>query len=156
MGHLNTLSDKSMIQDSPKNENDVVLRAFGQEAHILISSDQTGNAFCLIRFFAWPENTNPPHMHSNEDETFIIEAGQIEVDRGGEIIRGKPGDVIYLPKKIRHAPRILGTEPLQTIVLCVPGGFDRFFAECAEEWKKPAPDLREIAGIAARYGIQFF
>jgi hypothetical protein len=50
---------------------------------------------------------------------------------------------------------ILGAEPLQAIVLCVLGGFDRFFAECAEAWKKPQPDLRAIGEIAARFGIQF-
>jgi hypothetical protein len=50
---------------------------------------------------------------------------------------------------------ILGAEPLQAIVLCVPGGFDRFFAECAEAGKKPQPDLRAIGEIAARFGIQF-
>ena len=71
------------------------------------------------------------------------------------MIRGRPGDVIYLPKKIPHAPKILGAEPLQAMVLCVPGGFDRFFAECAEEWKKPQPDLRVIGEIAARFEIQF-
>ena len=145
-----------MIQDLQNNENGRrILRAFGQEAHVLISSEQTGDAFCLLRFFAGPENTAPAHMHQNEDETFMLEGGEIEIDRGGEVIRGKPGDVIYLPKKIQHASRILGTEPLQAIVLCVPGGFDRFFAECAEEWKKPQPDLRVIGEIANRFGIQF-
>jgi quercetin dioxygenase-like cupin family protein len=145
-----------MIQEPSDNENGRrILRAFGQEAHVLISSEQTGDAFCLLRFFARPENTTPPHMHQNEDETFIVEAGEIEVDRGGEVTRGRPGDVIYLPKRIRHAPKILGAEPLQAMVLCVPGGFDRFFAECAEEWKKPEPDLRAIGEIAGRFGIQF-
>src|SRR5260370_19702067 len=100
----------------PNNENvRRILRAFGQEAHVLISSEQSEDAFCRLRFFAGPENTAPPHMHQNEDETFIVEGGEIEVDRGGEVIRGKPGDVIYLPKKIPHAPKILGAEPLQAM-----------------------------------------
>jgi mannose-6-phosphate isomerase-like protein (cupin superfamily) len=143
------------IEDMTNAENGRVLRAFGQEARILISSEQTGNAFCLMRFVVSPGGDNPPHLHQNEDETFIIEAGEIEIDRGGEVLSGMSGDVLYLPKQVPHAPRITSNEPIQVLVLCVPGGFDRFFAECAQEWKKPQPDLKEIAEIASRYGIQF-
>ena len=72
-----------------------------------------------------------------------------------ELIRGKAGDVVYLPKKILHSPRGLGNDDLRVLVICVPGGFDHFFAACAEEWSKPEPDLGVITEIAARFGIQF-
>jgi len=148
-------SPEDMNQSKPAVENLPVLRAFGQEARILISSEHTGNAFCLMRFYAVPATPGASHSHQNEDETFIIEAGELEVNRGGEVVRGKAGDVIYLPKQIPHAPKILGSEPLQALVLCVPGGFDRFFADCAEAWKNPEPDMRQFEKIAAKYGIQF-
>jgi hypothetical protein len=28
-----------------------VIRAFGQEAHVLVRAEQTGNAFCVLRIF---------------------------------------------------------------------------------------------------------
>jgi hypothetical protein len=40
-------------------------------------------------------------------------------------------------------------------VVCVPGGFDRFFAACGEEFKKGEPDLGHIVKVAAEYGIEF-
>ena len=144
------------MSDDPASPKDYpVLRAFGQEAHVLISSEQTAGAFCMMRFFASPGSDPPPHTHSNEDETFIVESGEVEINRGGELIRGRTGDVIYLPKKIPHAPRHLGSERLRVLVVCVPGGFDHFFAACAEEWSKPEPNLQSIAEIAAGFGIQF-
>jgi mannose-6-phosphate isomerase-like protein (cupin superfamily) len=71
------------IGDMTNAENGRVLRAFGQEARILISSEQTGNAFCLMRFVVSSGGNTPPHLRQNEHETFIIEAGEIEIDRGG-------------------------------------------------------------------------
>jgi hypothetical protein len=39
--------------------------------------------------------------------------------------------------------------------LCVPAGFDRFFAACAEEFKKGEPELPLLVKLAAEYGIEF-
>ena len=85
--------------DSVKVANSRVLRAFTQEAHVLISSEQTGDAFCVLRFFAPPGNVTPPHVHHATDETFLIESGEGEITRGGEVLRVRKGDVIYLQKE---------------------------------------------------------
>jgi len=38
----------------------------------------------------------------------------------------------------------------------VPGGFfDRFFAACAEEFKKGEPEMPLLVKLAAEYGIEF-
>src|SRR6201997_1810866 len=128
--------------DSVKVDNSRVLRAFGQEGRVLVRSEQTGDAFCVLRFFASPGNVTPPHVHQATDETFLIESGEIEINRGGELLRGRRGDVIYLPKGIPHALRVIGNDEGVTLVVCVvPGGFDRFFAACAEEFKKGEPEM---------------
>ena len=105
--------------------------------------------------FASPGNDVPLHTHHFEDEIFIVESGELEVNRGGQMIHARKGDVIYLPKNIPHAPRIVGSEDLQVMLICVPGGFDHYFAACAEEWAKPEPNLQSLAEIAARFGQEF-
>jgi mannose-6-phosphate isomerase-like protein (cupin superfamily) len=105
--------------------------------------------------FASPGDDVPLHTHHCEDEIFIVESGELEVNRGGEIIRAGKGDVVYLPKNVPHAPRIVGREDLQVLVICVPGGFDHYFAACAEEWSKPEPNLQHLDEIAARFGQEF-
>jgi quercetin dioxygenase-like cupin family protein len=139
------------------NENiETVLRAFGQEAHVLVSSKQTGDAFCVLRFFIPPGNVTPPHLHRATDETFLIESGEIEINRGGEVLHGRKGDAIYLPKGIPHALRVSANDEGVTLVVCVvPGGFDRFFAACAEEFKKGEPKTPLLVKLAAEYGIEF-
>jgi hypothetical protein len=34
-----------------------------------------------------------------------------------------------------------------------PAGFERFFAEVAEEWAQPEPDMSRIDAISEKYGI---
>jgi quercetin dioxygenase-like cupin family protein len=132
-----------------------VIRAFGQEAQVLVSSHETGDAFCIMRISASPGNVTPAHVHRETDETFLIESGAVEVNRGGEVIRGQAGDVIYLPKRVPHAPKALGNENLTVVVVCVPGGFDRFFAACGEEFKKGEPEFPVLIKLAGEYGIEF-
>ena len=137
--------------------NGRAIRAFGQEAHVLVSSEQTGDAFCVLRFFIPPANVTPPHLHRATDETFLIESGEIEINRGGELLRGRKGDVIYLPKGIAHALRVIGNDEGVALVVCVVpgGGFDRFFAACAEEFKKGEPEMPLLVKLAAEHGIEF-
>jgi mannose-6-phosphate isomerase-like protein (cupin superfamily) len=137
------------------NGNRRVIRAFGQEGHVLVSSQETSEAFCILRIFAPPNSITPPHVHRETDETFLIESGEVEVNRGGELIRGQKGDVIFLPRGVPHAPKAFGPENLTIVVICVPGGFDRFFAACGEEFKKEKPDFQVLDRLAREYGIEF-
>ena len=137
-------------------DNDRVIQAFGQEAHVLVSSEQTEDAVCVLRVSFPPGNVTPPHLHHATDETFLIESGEIEINRGGELLHGRKGDVIYLPKGIPHALRVLGNDEGVALVVCVvPGGFDRFFAACGEEFKKGEPEMPLLVKLAAQYGIEF-
>jgi mannose-6-phosphate isomerase-like protein (cupin superfamily) len=103
--------------------------------------------------FASPGNDVPLHTHHFEDEIFVVESGELEVNRGGQMILARKGDVVYLPKNIPHAPRIVGSEDLQVILICVPG--DHYFAVCAEEWSKPEPNFQYLAETAAKFGQEF-
>ena len=84
-----------------------------------------------------------------------LESGEVEVNLGGKLLQGRPGDVIYLPKGIAHAPKVGGNDRLTVIVLCVPGGFDHFFVACAEEFEKGEPEMSILIKLAGEYGIEF-
>ena len=79
-----TMTD-DIVTNSVRTDNGRIIRAFGQEAHVLVSSEQTGDAFCALRFFIPPGNVTPPRLHRATDETFLIESGEIEINRGGEL-----------------------------------------------------------------------
>jgi hypothetical protein len=55
---------------------------------------------------------------------------------------------------IPHALKVIGNN--EGVALVVPaGGFDRFFAACAEEFKKGEPEMPLLVKLAAEYGIEF-
>jgi hypothetical protein len=42
------------------------------------------------------------------------------------------------------------------LIQTMPGGFDRFFAECSEQFAAGGPpDMDKIVEISARYGIHY-
>jgi len=62
-----------------------------------------------------------------------------------------------LNKGIPHALRVGNGDGVE-LVVCVGvpgGGFDRFFAAAAEEFKKGEPEMPILVKLAAKYGIEF-
>jgi hypothetical protein len=43
-------------------------------------------------------------------------------------------------------------QPIRVFINIAPAEFVHFFAEAAEEWAKPEPDMNRITAIAAKYG----
>jgi len=51
---------------------------------------------------------------------------------------------------------VIGNHERVALVVCVvPGGFDRFFTACAEEFKKGEPEMPVLVKLAAKHGIEF-
>jgi hypothetical protein len=63
---------------------------------------------------------------------------------------------VFMPLGSIHTFRNPNSEPLEMLIQTMPGGFDRFFAECAEEFAKGGePDMEKLMAISARYGIYY-
>ena len=105
-----------------------VLRAFGEEIIIHLDSESTGGKLNVWTELTPPAGGPPPHYHENEDEWFVVQEGRVEFFSDGK----------------------------WTELTTAPGGFDRYFARCAEEFAKGgAPDMERIVAISAEHGIHF-
>jgi mannose-6-phosphate isomerase-like protein (cupin superfamily) len=82
MSCLEIMTENIATESESGNGGRQVIRAFGQEAQVLVSSQATGDAFCILRISASPGNVTAPHVHRRTDETFLIESGEVEVDLG--------------------------------------------------------------------------
>jgi Ethanolamine utilisation protein EutQ len=85
---------------------------------------------------------------------FIIHEGLLDIYQDNQTITCHPGDVMFLPRGRRRYFRIISGNPVKYTVVCTPGGFDRFFREATEEFKKPNPDFPTLVKIGVKYGIQ--
>ena len=59
-----------------------------------------------------------------------------------------PGDCVYAPRFKDKTD-----QPTRVFINIAPSGFERFFAEAAEVWTQPEPDMTRIADIAEKYGL---
>ncbi|MGI9239984.1 MAG: cupin domain-containing protein [Verrucomicrobiales bacterium] len=133
-----------------------VIEAFGDEMHLHLGSDDTGGRLTMWTNVTPPGGGPPPHCHENEDEWFWPLSGTAEFLKDGEWISVPAKTAVFMPRGTTHAFRNPNSEPLHMLIQTMPGGFDRFFSECADEFAKDRPPSMEIiVEIAAKYGIGF-
>ena len=133
-----------------------VLHAFGEEIMIHLDSESTGGKLNAWTELTPPRGGPPPHYHENEDEWFVVQEGRVEFFSDGEWTEFGPGSVLFMPPHHVHAFRNVGETTSRMLLMTSPGGFDRYFTRCAEEFAKGGePDMQRIIAISAEYGIHF-
>lgn len=121
-----------------------------------LGAEDTGGQFTMWTNISPPGGGPPPHHHDNEDEWFWPLSGSAEFLKDGEWVKVPAKTAVFMPRGSVHTFRNPNDEPLHMLIQTMPGGFDRFFEECAEEFDKDGPpDMDEIVAISARYGIHY-
>ena len=134
----------------------------GHLLSLLFSSKETNGKYALLRATERRGLEPPPHIHTKEDETFLILGGEVIYTVGNQTFYAKEGDVMFLPKNIVHSFKIQ-TESLETLILLTPGGLENYFIEMskpAEELLLPPmpqgpPDIKKLVETASKYGVIF-
>ena len=75
--------------------------------------------------------SNPLHIHSNSDEVIYVLSGRCEQRVGKETVILKAGDALRVPAGVPHQAKVLGNEPLRSVVVYNTG--ERQFTVVAEE-----------------------
>lgn len=132
-----------------------VLRAFGNEILFKLTAEETGGALSLGLATVPPGGAPPVHTHGRDDELFIIVDGQYEIYSDGDWHDAGPGAAVFLPRGSEHTFRVVGDKAGRHWVLTTPGGFDEFYARCAEVFAVPGPpDVARLASINADFGAR--
>ena len=85
------------------------LRFSGAEFLIKASADTTGGAFSIVEEID-PLDT-PAHMHSNEDELFLVLEGEHVFHCGDEEFHVGPGGAVFAPRGVPHSTAVLFPGP---------------------------------------------
>ncbi len=132
----------------------------------LVAFKLTGRATadaCMLTVNATLPHGGPPlHRHSREDEFFYVLEGEFLVQSDGQTTRAAPGTAVSLPRGTTHTYTNAGTAPGKLLVLCVPAGIERFWAEVGQpgsDVASPPPpptpaQLEHLATAALHYGIE--
>lgn len=126
----------------------------GAPTRVLATAEQTAGAFGLIEHVLPPGDESPWHVHHAEDEAFYVVEGEMIFRCGDRTVQAGPGTFVYGPREIPHGFRVQGSLPVRLLLLCVPGGFERFIIEMSEP-APPAepPDMESMIALAAKYNI---
>jgi quercetin dioxygenase-like cupin family protein len=97
----------------------------------LVTPEQTGNLFSLLEFTLPKGAEPPPHIHTNEDESFYVLDGELSVTIGDRCTRLRKGDALFAPRHISHSFKIV-TDKAVFINLITPGALWNYFIAFSE------------------------
>lgn len=134
----------------------------GHLMSVFFKSSDTNGLFSLLKMNEIKGLEPPPHIHTKEDETFMVLSGEIDFYVNNKTYHAVAGDTMFLPRNIRHSFKVL-TAQAEVMMLLSPGGFEQFFIEMSEpasELKQPPlpsgpPDIKRLINTAEKYGIRF-
>jgi len=94
----------------------------------LIPSAATGGRLAVFRS-TMPEGFSPPrHIHTREDEVFVVEDGDVCFDIDGRRILAGPGANVFMPRGVPHTFRV--QSPVARVLgIMTPGDFEGLFRE---------------------------
>jgi quercetin dioxygenase-like cupin family protein len=132
--------------------------------HIRVPHEKGTDGLSVIENRA-PFGDSPPlHIHSTEDELFLILEGQFRFVAGGEERRAGPGDAVLTHKGVPHTYRVDSPEGGRWLVVTTHGDFERFVRELSRPAETaelppaegpPSPEqVQALGALAARHHIE--
>ena len=121
---------------------------------ILLDSAATNGQLMVGRFDVSKGEAPPFHMHTREDEVFMLISGTALVWADEQEHELKEGGIIFLPKNIPHGYRIT-SDRADLLVMNTPAGIEGMFRETGRDRSTPRPDgfeVRPDPAISEKYG----
>lgn len=136
------------------NEGRVYDHLGGEKMTVLLSAQDTDGNFALFIDEVPPGGGPPLHIHHNEDETFYILEGELDIQVNNNKFTASVGTSVFLPKGIPHTFHNSGSQTVRALVVLSPGGLEGFFAEVEPLMVQAEPDMQSILTMAGKYGIE--
>lgn len=143
---------------SPRSE----ARWYGNSLwEFLVPAEHTGGKLSVFQATV-PEGFSPPrHIHTREDEVFVVLEGEVWFDVDGERHLAGPGASVYMPRGVPHTFRVKSAVARMLGVM-TPGAFEQLFRNLsvpAEKRSLPGPgvvpfDVPKVMAEQTRLGTQ--
>lgn len=137
-------------------QSHVTFVAFGGPMTLEVSGTESlGTSSTLRLFNILPGGGPPAHIHTREDETYVVTQGHFRFWHGTRVLDAMPGSVVFLPRNEAHQWVNVGTTPGELILTVVPAGFERFFMEIGKRKLAMPKDSAEVIRLSTAYGITY-
>ena len=135
----------------------------GDLYNLLVTGEETNNAFFQFEAIVPTGGGPPPHIHSREDESFYVVSGSLEILLGDSTHQAKAGDFVFIPRGTVHRFKNVGGTTALQLVTFVPAGMERYFREVfppvtdPKAVPPPITDelIQKLHEVAPKYGLEF-
>ncbi len=118
------------------------------ELTVILDGPATGGQLTVLEGRAERGDASPVHVHTRDDEAFLLLEGEMTVWVGDRRVQLHPGGVGFLPRNIPHAFRF--DAPSRALILTTPAGQEEFFRAAGWDLSVPRPDNWTISTDALR------
>lgn len=115
----------------------------GGTLSLLLDGAVTDGGLTVGRFTVSEGEAPPYHLHTREDEVFLLLRGTALVWAGEERMELGEGGIVYLPRNIPHGYRITSKEA-DLLMICTPAGIEGMFRMAGRDRATPRPADFEI------------
>jgi quercetin dioxygenase-like cupin family protein len=133
----------------------------GDVYRFLATGDDTDGKYAMWEASVPPGGGPPPHVHSREEESFLVLEGEITIQAGDERIVGTAGAFVNMPVGILHSFKNATDQPARMIISVAPAGLEEMFFEVGQPVgpgeNAPPPSMAEIErllAVAPNYGLE--
>jgi quercetin dioxygenase-like cupin family protein len=152
------LAQSALMSTTPKvvraNSGHLLQHMLGNQMFLKLTGEDTNNEITITESIYAPGFNIPLHVHTREDEMFMVVEGKFEFTIGSEHFTLAAGDMAFGPRNIPHSFRLLSDKPSRMIVQFTPSGLEAMFRELNELPVGP-PDRAKMAAICSRHGVTF-
>ncbi|HJT90905.1 MAG TPA: quercetin 2,3-dioxygenase [Mycobacterium sp.] len=131
---------------------------------IIATGRHTGGACAIFELVGPPGDEVPLHVHTDEDEAFLVLEGEISMWVGEDTRVLQPADYALMPRNVVHCYKVTSEIPARWLAITSPAGFEDYVVEISEPAaERRLPDFQgfdpetvaNVASIAKKYGMTF-
>jgi quercetin dioxygenase-like cupin family protein len=110
----------------------------GSVVEVLLDAPATDGQLTVMRSTLERGDAAPLHVHSAEDELFVVLEGEVTFWVADDRQEVGAGGLAWLPRGLPHTYRV-DSETAAFLTLCTPGGFEGFFRTAGHDRATPRP-----------------
>jgi quercetin dioxygenase-like cupin family protein len=134
----------------------------GDVYRFLATGEETNGKYATFEAIVPPGSGPPPHIHSREEESFLVLEGEMTFQLGKERIVAGEGTFLNMPVGRLHCFKNESHKNARLLISVAPAGLEQMFLEVgqpladdAESAPPPSQaDIEKLLEAASRYGVE--
>jgi len=118
-----------------------------------LTAEDSRGSLSIFELAVAPQSGPALHIDHREDEWYYVLSGEFLFRPGNEEFTLSAGSGIWLPRGLPHVWANTATTEGKLILMCQPGGFEKFFDEMGNvPIDKKSPEV--MKALMAKYGME--